>query len=187
MYQDCPMLTRGKLGAPFRTALGAASVWFLFASVTVAGPLPVTTVDFAAPVTAKLQTYGEAEGPVLRSAILAAISRETGKIAIPRTLTATVVLQDIVATHPTRKQLSDDPALDPISTRTLGGAKLTGYLRDENQRVVATIDVSQYAPTLALGSPSVDPWADARVAIGRFAARLAAACRDRADGTDTPP
>jgi hypothetical protein len=36
----------------------------------------------------------------------------------------------------------------------------------------------QLAATLRLGSASLDPWADARLAIDEFAARLAVACRD---------
>jgi len=144
----------------------------------------VTAVDFAAPLTVKLQGYGADEAPVLRSAILVAVSRETARLAIAKTLTATIVVEDIAPTHPTRKQLGDNPALHAVRSKSLGGAEMTGYLRDQDQHVVATVTLRHFAPTLEEGSASADPWADARLAIDRFAAKLAAACRDRADDSN---
>jgi len=150
----------------------------LLAPVLLAGELAVTAIDFAPRVTTKLQRYGADEAATLRSAILAAVARATGRVAMPESLAVTVRVQDIAPTHPTRKQVSDDPAVDAVRTKYLGGAELIGYVRDANQHLVATVTYRHFAPTLAQGSASLDPWADARLAIDQFAARLAAACRD---------
>ncbi len=77
-------------------------------------------------------------------------------------------------THPTMKQQLDDPSLSPVRTRYLGGADLVGELRDSKQQVLATVSYRNFADVLAAGSPSLDPWADARQAIDAFAAKLAA-------------
>ena len=150
----------------------------LLAPVLLAGELSVTAIDFAPRVTTKLQRYGADETAALRSAILAAVARETGRVAMPANLTVTVRVQDIAPTHPTRKQVSDDPAVDAVRTKYLGGAGLIGYVRDAKQHVVAVVTYRHFAPTLVQGSASLDPWADARLAIDQFAAKLAAACRD---------
>jgi hypothetical protein len=92
-------------------------------------------------------------------------------------LTVPITVQHLPPTHPTRQQLSDDPTLDILRTRYLGGAELTGQVRDADQRVLTTVHYRHFPLTLKLGSRSSDPWADARVAIDEFAARLAAAWR----------
>lgn len=158
----------------------------LLAPVLLAGELSAVTIDFAPRVTPKLQRYGADETAALRAAIVAALARETGRVAMPAGLAVTVMVQDIAPTHPTRKQVSDDPAVDAVRTKYLGGAELTGSARDANQHVVATVTYRHFAPTLVQGSASLDPWADARLAIDQFAAKLAAACRDlpaRASGS----
>ena len=150
----------------------------LLAPALLAGELSAITIDFAPPVTTKLQRYGAAETAALRAAILAALARETGRVAMPASLAATVRVQDLAPTHPTRQQVSDDPAVDAVRTKYLGGAGLIGYVRDAQQHVVAVVTYRHFAPTLVEGSASLDPWADARLSIEQFAAKLAAACRD---------
>jgi hypothetical protein len=165
---------------PFLLHLGRISIAaaLLLAPLALAGELSAVTIDFAPPVTTKLQRYGAAEAAALRAAILAALARETGRVAMPAALAATVMVQDLAPTHPTRQQVSDDPAVDAVRTKYLGGAALIGYVRDAKQHVVAVVTYRHFAPTLAQGSASLDPWADARLAIDQFAAKLAAACRD---------
>ena len=160
------------------------SAWALLGSLPLLaapappGQLPEVSVEFAPRAHAQLQRYGADEAGVLRAAILAAVSRATGRVRIARRLTVTVTVQDLAPTRPTRKELADDPALDPVSSRFQGGAELTGEVRDPEQRVLATISHRRFPATLELGSASLDPWADARLAIDEFAHRLAAACRD---------
>jgi len=141
------------------------------------GEFAQTTIDFAPQVTSALEhQYGSAEEARLRTAILEAVSRETAHIAMPPGLTVTVLLEEVAPTRPTREQLSTDPALDITATKYIGGAALMGTVRDSGQQVVATTKYRYFPLTLALGSASRDPWADARLAIDQFAVKLAAAC-----------
>ncbi len=146
----------------------------MLAALSASGQGLATPVEFAPRVASELQRFGEDEGTTLRTAILAAVSRETGRLAA-RAVAITVVVQDVAPTHPTRRQLSDDPATDVVKTKFLGGAELTGYVRDSGGRTLTTVHYRHFAPDLELGSASIDPWADARLAIDQFAARLAAA------------
>ena len=98
------------------------------------------------------------------------------KAAVPAGVTLAVTVLDIAPTHPTREQLSTDPGLDPVKTRYLGGANITGYLRDSRGEVLATVKHSYFPPSLRWRSRSFDPWADANVAIEQFAGHMGAAC-----------
>jgi len=141
------------------------------------GEFAQTTIDFAPQVTLALEhQYGSAEGARLRTAILQAVSRETAHIAMPAGLTVTVLLEEVAPTRPTPGQLNTDPALDIMATKYIGGAALVGTVRDARQQVVATTKYRYFPLSLALGSASRDPWADARLAIDQFAVNLAAAC-----------
>jgi hypothetical protein len=161
--------------------LQTARIWIatglLLGSLPVAGQGPSITVDFAPGVSGELKRYGEEEGTVLRTAIVTAVSRKLGRVATPAGLAITVVVQDVAPTHPTRQQLTDDPATDVTRTKFIGGAELTGTVRDAGGRVLASVHYRHFPPNLELGSASIDPWADARLAIDQFAAKLAVACR----------
>ena len=74
-------------------------------------------------------------------------------------------------------QLAANPSLDPVRTRSLGGADLTGVLRDSRGQVLATVKHQHYPPTLRWRSPSLEPWADAGIAIEQFASQMGKACR----------
>ena len=60
------------------------------------------------------------------------------------------------------------------------GAELKGEVRDAQQHLLTTVSYRYFAPDITAASPARDPWADARVAIDGFAAKLAAAIRDLA-------
>jgi hypothetical protein len=159
------------------TALLLAPV--LPAAQTAAPVQPIATaVDFAPAAAANLQRYGEAERVTLQSAIVSAVSHERSCSAVAAGIAVTVTVDSVAPSRPTMKLLSDDPSLDVVRTRYLGGAELSGEVRDASQRVVATVSYRYFPQTLALGSVSRDPWADARLAIDGFADKLAAACRD---------
>lgn len=155
----------------------------LAAGLLLAGALsalepPTTTIEFAPAVVAKMQGYGENERATLEAAIRAAVAREAARTPAMAGRQITVTVEEVAPTHPTREQLASNPAVDPVLTKFLGGAELAGEVRDANQHVVAKVTHRYFAPTLALGSSSLDPWADARRAIDQFAVKLAAACRD---------
>jgi hypothetical protein len=139
------------------------------------GPVTVT-VAFSAPVQAKLEQYGKDEGAGLQARIETAIVRACERARAPEGATVAVTVEDIAPTHPTREQLAADPSLDPVRTRSLGGADLTGVLRDNRGQVLATIRHHHYPPTLQWRSPSLEPWADASIAIEQFASQIGKAC-----------
>jgi hypothetical protein len=146
------------------------------ASLRAAEPTSVT-VDFSPPVQLKLERYGKHEGAVLQARIEAAVASACDKGKVPAGVTLAVTVVDVVPTHATREQLNADPALDPVSTRYLGGADLTGSLRDARSQVLATVQHRYFPASLRWRSRSFDPWADANVAIEQFADKMGAACR----------
>lgn len=153
-------------------AIGAT---VLLAQLAFATAAPQTVVSFDPAVAASLEkTYGANEEAVLRSAILAALAKEEQHAAAPTALTLKVTVRQLKPTHPTMKQQLDDPSLSPARTHYLGGADLVGQLIDSNQHVLANVDYRNFADVLPAGSPSLDPWADARLAIDGFAAKVAA-------------
>ena len=141
-----------------------------------AASAPDATVEFTPKVTAQLQgEYGSRETEVVRSAILAALSKQEHQAAVPDGLTLKVTVRALMPTHPTIKQQLDHPALSAARTRYLGGAELVGEVRNSRQQLLATVDYSNFADVPAAGSPSLDPWADARQTINGFAEKFAAA------------
>ena len=148
----------------------------LMAPALAADRTVATQIEFAPQVEAQLRRYGSDEGATLRAAIVSSVQHATARLVIPKGALVRVTLQDVSPTHPTRAQLGDDPSEDQVRTKFLGGAALEGYIQDADQQVLARVSYRHFAPTLALGSASLDPWADARLAIETFAGKLAAAC-----------
>jgi hypothetical protein len=146
------------------------------AQLLAAGPA-TATVDFSPSAQAKLERYGKDESVVLQARIQSAVVRACEKANVPTGITFAITVEDIAPTHPTREQLKASPALDPVKTHYLGGADLTGYLRDGHNQVLATVRHSYFPPSVNWRSPSFDPWADANVAIEQFADQMGAACR----------
>jgi hypothetical protein len=142
-----------------------------------AAGLGVTGIDFAPVVNAKLaKDYGEAEAATLRKAIRTAVARDESCSGATAAVGVNVTVEDLAPTRPTRKELDDNPSLDVVHSKSLGGAELRGEVLDAQQRVLTTVSYRYFAPTLTIGSVSRDPWADARLAIDGFAERLASAC-----------
>jgi hypothetical protein len=138
---------------------------------------PLTTVTFAPAVAASMPAFGEAERTTLESAVDSAVTRATRPVSLSAGVTIRVTFVELAPSHPTRAQLMANPALDPTRTHFLGGAELTGEVRDASGHVLTTVSHRNFPPTLGLASASWDPWADARLAIDQFASKLAAACR----------
>ena len=142
-----------------------------------AGLLPVAAVEFSPEAQDKLRQYGAQEAAVLQSAILESVSRAAARATLPDGLTVTITVRDVAPTRPTRQQSADDPALDVMHSRYLGGAALVGEVRDARQQLVATVRHRYFPASLREAALSPDPWADARLAIDQFATRLIKACR----------
>jgi hypothetical protein len=161
-----------------RAAAGFCALLLLLSPFTShAAELTVTHVDFAPAVSAKLEDYGKSEAATIRHAIVTAVTRASRQ-QVPAGLAVTVTVLDLAASRLTRKQLSDDPSLDVVHSKSLGGADLKGEVRNSRQQLLKTVSYRYFAPDITSASPARDPWADARVAIEGFAARLAAAARD---------
>lgn len=162
------------------TVSRALIVGLLAALLSVAvspAAVPVTvTVAFSAPAQAELERYGQDEAAPLRARIETAIARACDRKGTPAGLAVAVTVEDIAPTHPTRKQQAANPSLDPVRSRSLGGANLTGILHDSRGHVLTTVRHQYYPPTLEWGSASLEPWADAGLAIDQFAAHMGEAC-----------
>ncbi len=161
---------------PWARRLALAGGLLLAGTLAAAAP-PATTVGFAPAVVAKLQSYGEDQRATLKEAILAAVGRAAATTPAMAGLEIAVTVEDVTPTHLTPAQLAADPAASAVHNKFLGGAQLTAEVRDANHRVVTAVHHSYFARTLELGSSSLDPWADARLAIDQLAVKLAAACR----------
>ena len=160
----------------------AGSVWVLGAAALLlarglpAAPPAVTGIDFAPAVNAKWPEYGKAEAATLRKTIRAAVAGQKECSVVPEGVGVNVTVQDLAPTRPTRQQSLDNPSLDVVRSKSLGGAELKGEVVDAQQHVLTTVSHRYFAPTLYEGSVSLDPWADAQLAIDGFAQKLAAAC-----------
>lgn len=168
-------------------AVVAMAATLLHAPVTPAGQLPVAAVTFGPVAEKKMQRYGEEDIASLQSSILVAVSSAAARAAVPPGLTVTVTVNDIAPTHPTRQQETDNPSIDMLHTRYLGGADLLGEVRDADQHVLTTVHYRHFPQVMRLGSRSTDPWGDARIAIDGFAARLTAACARLRPGSRAAP
>jgi len=159
----------------WRLALAAG---MLCAAALVALEPPATTVEFAPAVRAKMQDYGEDQRAPLAAAILKAVAREAGRTPAMSGLEIAVTVEDVAPTRPTPAQLAANPSISVTHSKSLGGAQLKAEVRDAHHKLLTVVEHSYFAPTLALGSPAFDPWADAGRAIDQFARKLAVACRD---------
>lgn len=156
--------------------LAFAGSLLLAAALSAAAPA-ATTIEFAPAVLAKMHGYGEDQRVTLTNAIVAAVGHAAATTPAMAGLEIAVTVEDVTPTHLTPAQLAADPAASAVHNKSLGGAQLTAEVRDAGHRVLTVVHHSYFAPTLELGSSSLDPWADARRAIDQFAVKLAAACR----------
>jgi hypothetical protein len=151
---------------------------------------------FAAPVTAddgtavpvklgpKLEVllrdkYGADEGPLLESYVADSLAKAMHHADTGCNYPLDVTIEDAQPTHPTRKQQADNPAVDPIRTVYVGGAELTGHVRNAAGLELAAIKYRRYAPTIRWVTPGADYWGDAHLTMDQFTSQLLAACRSQ--------
>src|SRR5215831_5396011 len=130
--------------------LGAAVL--LLARALPAAPLAVTGIDFAPAVNSKWPEYGQAEAATLRKAIRTAVAREKECSAVPEGVGVNVTVEDLAPSRLTREQRADNPALDVVHSKSLGGAELKGEVLDARQHVLTTVSYRYFAPTITVGS-----------------------------------
>jgi len=121
--------------------------------------------------------FGDAEGAVLQQAVseslLRALRRAGGAVGAPGALRLEVLISDARPSHPTRRQMNENPALDPIRSWSLGGATLDAVLRGADGQELERVSWRHYATSFDTAALAYDPWADARVAIDMFANQVA--------------
>jgi hypothetical protein len=128
------------------------------------------------------ERYGTDEGPVLQQAADESLSRAlkdagaplagTEAVAGAGPLRIEVSIEEAVATHPTRRQLTDSPGLDYTRSIARGGARLHAVLRDADGKMIDQLDYDRYALSLQEASLSGGAWGDALLAFDGFAAQV---------------
>jgi len=163
-----------------------AGVGLLVAPVLEAASVAVAPVTIAMPLqTALRERYGTDEGPVLQQAAGESLGRalkDAGAplaVAVPAAgaagaapLRIEVSIEDAIATHPTRRQLMDNPGLDYLRSIARGGARLHAVLRGADDKIIDQLDYDRYALSLQEASLSGGAWGDALLAFDGFAAQL---------------
>ena len=139
-------------------------------------PAPVS-VRFAPPLERQLaDDYGREERATLEALVIdsvtASLRADHEAAARPAGVRVEVLVEDARPSHPTRQQSFAQPSLDPIRSRSLGGAALSGTLLAADGQVIARLRYADFATDFRTASPATDPWADARRTIERFAAEL---------------
>src|SRR5260221_4818267 len=168
-----------------RSLLRVALVGALAAGpAAAAGAGASTSTVSLAPVTigASLQKalkdrYGVDEAQELQQAVTQSLSRslkgagaQQGEAAAIR---IEVLIDAATPTHPTRRQMSDNPSLDYLRSVSKGGAELHAVLRNADGQVLDQVAYDYYAYTLKKASRSGAAWGDAYIAIDRFADQVA--------------
>ena len=123
--------------------------------------------------------YGSAEAQVLQQAVSASVARamKRARLTAAGQPYTEVLLSDARPSHPTRHQQSQNPSIDPVRSRSLGGATLSAVVRDADGKELERVSMDHYATSLEDVSASLDAWADARLTIDRFADQLVKAYR----------
>lgn len=167
-----------------------AAALALIAGLNAAPTIAATAVSIA-PVTisAALQKtlhdqYGESEAAVLQSAVTERLERSLASAGASVSDSATrrieLSIDDAKPSHPTRFQMQTNPSLDPVRSRSLGGARLHAVLKDADGKILDQVEYHDYAMSFQEASPSGDAWGDARVAIDRFTAQVVKSWRRHA-------
>jgi hypothetical protein len=121
--------------------------------------------------------YGVDEAQGLEQAVTQSLARslkgvgaEPGDAAPIR---IEVLIDSATPTHPTRRQLNENPSLDYLASVSRGGAELRAVLRNADGQVLDRVAYDYYAYSLREASMSGGAWGDAYIAIDRFADQVA--------------
>jgi len=158
-----------------RNVFSGLALGLLVAGAAVGAAPPEIRVSVAPALQAELdKRYGSEEAAVLGGFVTDSMRRALKRPGAPEGtgLTVEVVLESARPSHPTRAQTFADPALDPMRSRSLGGATLSGTVRDSDGRVLTSLSYEHYPVDFTTASAGGDPWADARIAIDGFTAAL---------------
>jgi hypothetical protein len=137
---------------------------------------------------AALETsYGPLEGPVLERTIRERVDAALRGAGCETVAQVEITLLDARPTHPTDRQIDDNPALDRLLTRSAGGAAFSVRLLDAAGRALKSLRYDWYALDRHQGSRTAEPWGDVRLASEGLGAELARTCRALARPRPTTP
>jgi hypothetical protein len=153
------------------------------------GPLSSEPAIVIAPAyeTVLRSIYGEPEGPVLRTIVGERVSAALRARDCGGASQLEITLLDARPTHPTDKQIDDNPAIDRLRTHYLGGASFTARFLAADGNELKSLRYDRYAETDRLGSKAAEPWADVRLASEALGAQLARACAKLSREVDRSP
>ena len=115
--------------------------------------------------------YGVREGERLAEDIRSDIDRELNKANLdPARIEVTII--DAKPNRPTMQQLSDEPALDMLRSKSIGGMKLEGVAYDAAGNPIGEVQYDWYETNIQNVNAS-GVWGDANRASSRFARKLA--------------
>src|SRR5450432_1998286 len=116
-------------------------------SAVAAGP-PIS-VTLAPALTEHLdKSLGVEEGPVLQRIVTEAVTKAVMPDRCPEAARIDVTVIEADPTHPTRRQLLDQPGLDFLRSKSIGGAELSAKVFNADGRVIGTVSYRRYPPTL---------------------------------------
>ena len=150
-----------------------------------AGPATAAAVSIApATIGDSLQRalkdkYGVDEAQDLEKAVAQSLARSLKGVGAEPGDTAPIRIEVLIdaatPTHPTRRQMSENPSLDYLASISRGGAKLHAVLRNASGQVLDHVAYDHYAYSIREASMSASAWGDAYLAIDGFADQVAKA------------
>lgn len=149
----------------------AAAAALLAGPMAAADPVAVSGVRFAPDLQETFEEdYGVREQDTLRQIITRALAQAT--VSGPDGLSIEVTVLEAMPNRPTMEQARGQPGLDMFRSISIGGAKLTGVVRDANNVVVAEVthEFRQDDIDSVVGAST---WSDARRAAQGFARKVA--------------
>lgn len=161
-----------------RWILGVAASLSLATAVGGHSPPPPATVLLSSAMQAQIDdTYGGPEAAVLEKTIRERVGMALGGERCDGIAQVEITLLDARPTHPTDKQIGDNPAWDRLRTHFAGGAAFSARLLDAAGHELKALRYDWYAPDDRHGSRAVEPWGDVRLASEGLGAQLARECR----------
>lgn len=133
------------------------------------------------------RTYGGAEAAVLKQTIRERVGAALRGAGCDGIAEVEITLLDARSTHPTDKQIGDNPALDRLRTHFAGGAEFSARLLDPAGHELKSVRYDWYAQDDRHASRAADPWGDFRLASEGLGSQLAHECRALARRHPTTP
>ena len=91
-------------------------------------------------------SFGDREIPALQKLVADAVHKQMGSGACGKAANIQIQIEDATPTHPTRWQMENDPSLDFLYSKSVGGAELTGRLLGADGRALTTSPTGALRP-----------------------------------------